>query len=594
MTFAQYLNVLIKRWPLIVLCLLLVGSGAYIGSKLMVRYYQSSALVEVVIRSSANNPSDYNNVLASQQLVQTEVALATSYPVLQEVVSHYPSMTVAQLSTNVTAATKLNTQLFTITVQDPSPTRAARLANDIAQTLINQQIAAAQQANMQAQAHLQQESQDTQNKLAATITHLGDIEGRPGSNAEIIVLQAQIKSLQQYYNGLQDAMANLETAQAQQGNILQLAQAAQPVYQAVKPNTLLNTGAGLAVGALFGILLALLLEQLDTRIRSPEMLTALLDWPLLATIWRARSSLPEDLINPVAHDINIEAYRMLRANIGFIGVQKPLRTLAITSALPGEGKSTIASNLAIFLAKSGKNTLLVDADLRHPSLRTYFKLAKSRKGLSNALLAIPTTTGGDRDERLSSPPTRRQTSPLAPVVLDTFTHATDIPNLWLMPSGPPPPNPPELLDSPAMQQLLTLIINSAFEVIIFDTPPATGLSDTSLLASRLDGTLVVVDIAKTRRGPIKKLKAQFTQAGLRVIGCVVNKQRRHHKDAYGSYYSDNSEEQFTAESESNEPQMAPASNDALHDERQDDETPTLKAASVASEMTLAERGDREQ
>ena len=160
MTFEQYGTVLLKQWKLILACFIAVGLGAYIGSKLMTPLYQSVALVQVAIRSS-NNQVDNNSLLASDQLVQTEASLAISNTVLSAVVTHYHGLTVQQLSSEVTSTTKLNTQLFEIDVVDPSPTRAAALAEDIASTLINQQLQIFQQDNGQSQLKVQQDLAQT-------------------------------------------------------------------------------------------------------------------------------------------------------------------------------------------------------------------------------------------------------------------------------------------------------------------------------------------------------------------------------------------------------------------------------------------------
>src|SRR5207237_4054482 len=135
MTFAQYWATLIKQWKLIVICFVLVGVGSYAVSKLLTPLYQSSVLINVAVRS-ANNQSDYTSLLASDQLVQTEAQLATSDPVLSEVASHYADLTVGRLSNEVASSYKLNTQLFEFDVVDPSPARAAALANDVGGTLI--------------------------------------------------------------------------------------------------------------------------------------------------------------------------------------------------------------------------------------------------------------------------------------------------------------------------------------------------------------------------------------------------------------------------------------------------------------------------
>jgi len=120
--------------------------------------------------------------------------------------------------------------------------------------------------------------------------------------------------------------------------------------------------------------------------------------------------------------------------------------------------------------------------------------------------------------------------------LDPFVHSVSIPNLWVMPSGPLPPNPPELLDSKAMQRLLTVFGNYGVEIVIFDTPPVLGLSDVGILASKMDGTLVVVDITRANKKNLKQMKAVLIQTGARILGCVVNKQRHSRHDTAYSYY----------------------------------------------------------
>lgn len=312
MTLEQYWTILVKQWRLIIICFLLVGVAAVAVSKLMTPLYQSTAIIQVAIRSSSNQ-ADYNSLLASDQLVQTEAKLATSDPVLREVASHYPGLTVAQLTKATTATPTLNTQLFEIDVQDPSPTRAAALANDIAETLIKQQLQVLQQSNIQSQEQIQADLSSTQQQIDNVVTQITALQAKGGSQPQVVALQAQLSALQEHYSSWQSALAQLELAQAQNDDILQVAQSAQPNSVPVRPNLLLNTGVGLLAGLFLGIFLAILFERLDTRVRSSEALARLLNWPVLATIWQAGPK--EDLINPTGRNANVEAYQIGRAHV---------------------------------------------------------------------------------------------------------------------------------------------------------------------------------------------------------------------------------------------------------------------------------------
>jgi tyrosine-protein kinase len=545
MTFEHYWLLLTKQWKLIVACILVGALGTYIGSRLMTPIYQSTVLVRVVIHSTSNS-ADYNNLLASDQLVQTEAQLAVSGPVLAEVVSHYPGVTIDQLTAATTTASRLNTQLFEINVQDADPSRAAMLANDIAATLIKQQVHETQQDNGRSQQQFQQEIDATRQRIEGLTTEITrlqqqitSLEFKKGPQAEIANLQIQVASKQSQLNGLQDhyskwqtSLLQLELIEAQSNDFLRIAQPAQPSMYPVKPQILLNTVAGLVLGLLLGLLMALLFEQLDTRIRTPEALSQVLSWPVLGTIWRAEKDKGETRKRPAVlskkHNINTEPYRILRTNIGFSVVQKPIRTLMITSSLPSDGKSTVAINLAIFMAKAGKKTLLVDADLRRPALQKEFMLATDQMGLSNAILAfsqVPPTSGEPRDK-----------AELQRMSLDNYIHSVDIPNLLVMPAGPLPPNPPELLGSKAMDSLLAAISKTDIEIIIFDTAPILGLSDTGTLLPKVDGTLLVVDIMRAKKKTLKQTKDFLSQADVRVLGCVVNKQHSTRRDMPYYYY----------------------------------------------------------
>jgi Mrp family chromosome partitioning ATPase/capsular polysaccharide biosynthesis protein len=530
----HYWKILLKRWKLLVICFVVTGLAVFAGSALMTPMYQSTAFVQVAV-SSNNSQADINGLLASDQLVQTESQLAISDPVLREVASHYAGLSVDQLAKNTSTSVKTSTQLFQIDVLDASPQRAAALANDIARTLIKQQTQASQQHNTQSQQQIQQDLNTTQLQIESVSGQIATLKAKNGNGTQISTLQVELNGLQQHFTQWQSLLAQLELTQAQAGNFLLIAQNAQPALSPARPNVRVNTAIGLVIGLLDGFFLAILLEQLDTRVRSVEELTKLIEWPVLATVWRPdpNKDKQEDLVNPPSHSPNVEAYRILRTNLGFALLDKPVHTIMVTSAVPAEGKSTTAANLAIFMAKAGKKTLLIDADMRRPTIAERLHLPKDKLGLSNAIVACAQSLSAAAGSmwKPSTP------FPVGDFSLNAYTHAVNVPNLKVMPAGPLPPNPPDLLDSRAMESFQVSLASSGAEVIIFDAPPLLGLSDASILASKVDGVLVVINIERADKKQIEQMKAHFTQAGTRVLGCIVNKQRRNRKDSsYYSYY----------------------------------------------------------
>ena len=465
MTFEQFARIVLKRWSLVVICCLLVGLGAFIGSRLMKPLYQSTVVMEVVIHSGGD-PFSNDNILASQQLAGAETELATTDLVLGEVASHYPELSVDDLAKEVTATLRANTQLFQIDVLDESPTQAASLANSIAAALIGQQLQETHQVTPQTPA---------------------------------------------------------------QGSVLVVVQPAQPASSPARPNKLIYIGAGLLIGLLLGLLLAVLLELLDTRVRTDEALTQFLDWPVLATLRKTEPY--EDVVNLIGYNSNAGSFATLQTNIGFAMADKPLHTLVVASGTPGEGKSVVAANLAIHMAKAGKRTLLIDANLRHPTLHDQFGIPAYAMGFTNAILAcrgLPPDVAAGREVPASLTDSGSASASVvssATPSLAPYVRVGGIPNLGVMPSGPLPPNPPQLLDSKAMQCFRQALGNQAWEVVIFDAPALLGLPDATILASKVDGTLVVVDISRARKKDLKQVKALLGQARARVLGCVVNKER---------------------------------------------------------------------
>ncbi|MBI5033977.1 MAG: CpsD/CapB family tyrosine-protein kinase [Chloroflexi bacterium] len=190
-----------------------------------------------------------------------------------------------------------------------------------------------------------------------------------------------------------------------------------------------------------------------------------------------------------------EAYRTLRTNLEFSSLDKALRSMVVTSASPEEGKSTTLANLAVTIAQAGKKVILVDCDLRRPSLHQIF-------GARNA----PGFTDMMRDDSLMSKP------PL---------QGTTIANLCLLASGTIPPNPSELLASRRMSEVIAALQQQA-DVVLFDAPPVIAVTDAAVLSSKVDAVLLVVSAGKTKREHAKKAKALLDKVNAHLIGTVLN------------------------------------------------------------------------
>jgi capsular exopolysaccharide synthesis family protein len=189
-----------------------------------------------------------------------------------------------------------------------------------------------------------------------------------------------------------------------------------------------------------------------------------------------------------------EAYRTLRTNILFSSLDRPLRTLLVTSTAPNEGKSTTLANLAVTMAQAEQRVLLVDCDLRRPSLHTLFGL-NNEQGLTSAILA--------QDDSL--PPLQ----------------ATSVPGLSVLTSGPLPPRPADLLGSRRMAAMIERLSASA-DIVLFDTPPVVAVTDAAALAPRVDGVLLVLYAGHTRRDRAREARQLLEKVKANIVGVVLN------------------------------------------------------------------------
>lgn len=217
---------------------------------------------------------------------------------------------------------------------------------------------------------------------------------------------------------------------------------------------------------------------------------------------KRRLIVQEQAKSPIA-----EAYRTLRTNIQFSKSDGELKSIMFTSSGPGEGKSTTTANTAVALAQSGKRVILMDCDLRKPVQHKIF--AKRNKGVTNALV--------------------EEINPLE------LLQETEVDNLLLLPSGPIPPNPSELLGTARMQQIIDFLKESC-DLLIIDAPPVVAVTDASVLAAKVDGIVLVVNAGSNRPEMVQKAKELLVKAKGHILGVVLNRVEIEEEHAYYYYY----------------------------------------------------------
>lgn len=267
------------------------------------------------------------------------------------------------------------------------------------------------------------------------------------------------------------------------------------------PDHVTNGVLGLILGLAFGIAIAFLRERFDDRFRGREDVSRALEAPVLATV--PRFSPPKNQEFALAVDVDpnghaSEAYRNLRTGVEFILTKDKIRSVLITSASAGEGKTITSANMAVACAQAGMRVIVLSADLRRPSIAKYFGIQEAGRGLSTWLLS------------------REGLEELPAMLKDP-----NIPNLRVLPSGDIPHNPAELLATPRLSDLIGFFEANA-DLVIIDSPPTLPIADPIIIASKVGGTIVVIDGERTRRSAAVHAREEIQRVGGRIIGAVLN------------------------------------------------------------------------
>lgn len=373
-----------------------------------------------------------------------------------------------------------------------------------------------------------------EDKVRATFDkQKNEAQGQNQSGVSLGLLKQDIETKKGFLKELNDQQRGNAVIAAGTGNNINVAEIAIPPDSPVSPRRLTTVMGALFLSTLFGMGLALFLEYLDDTIRSTEEIESLLGLPALAAIPRIDSMPKRKLLlvgsgdeednktgNPT-NDLLIhndsrsslaEAYRQLRTSILLSTAGHAPKSLLITSSLPSEGKTTTAINTAISLAQTGAKVLIIDADMRRPRLHSIFNISNA-EGLSTLLASeledenINDTVGYDEEARLH-----------------------------LLPSGPIPPNPAELIGSEQMAMLLKKL-QGKFTHVVVDSPPIASFTDGVLIASMVDGVILVVNSGKSSRQVVRRSRQLLLDIGAKIFGVVLNNVDLRSQDNYYYYQS---------------------------------------------------------
>ncbi|TCT22473.1 GumC family protein [Thermomonas haemolytica] len=462
-------------------------------------------LVEFAQKESLVNTGEQGQSLAAQNLTQLNAALATAQDQRIRAQARWQQASSGAMppdmlsNSNVRALQQQKGQLqaqYQLKLQTFKPDYPEMLQLKSQIDELDRQIATELggiRASVKAEydAAVRQEQMLT-GQIAALRTQALDVDGR---SIQYNILKREVDTNRQLYDGLLQRYKEVGVAGDVRANNISIIDRAEVPTSRFKPSLTLNLAIGLLLGGVLGVLLAFLLEFLDDTLKTPEDIEQKLKLPVLGVIPKLG---PKDNIAEVAANPQSafsEAYRSVRTALQFATDHGVPKTLLVTSSGPGEGKSTTALALARNLTQLGKRVLLVDADLRNPSLHKTLGL-RPEFGLSNLLAGA--------------------------CAFSDAVQETGDKDLQVILAGPLPPNPAELLSGSKLISLLT-VGGERYDHVILDGPPVLGLADAPILSNAVDGTLMVIPSAKAKISAAQSALKRLLAARARVVGGLLTK-----------------------------------------------------------------------
>lgn len=473
----EYLSVLRRRKGIIILVVLLVVVPTVVLSLLTTPVYAGQAELLLQARSSESLFDESTGVrLNPEREVQNEIRIIESAPVRNAVRDELGA------APKVSASPIAQTDLIRVTARSTDPKVAAAVANAYASAYIDYRRKQAVDDVLEASRQVQTKITDLQKQI------------------ELAPAGPQKESLVQAQAVFKNKLDELQVDGALKRGGAQLVTPAVVTTSPVDPKPVRSGGLALVMGAVVGLGIAFLVEFLDDSVKSKDDLErAAPGMPVLGLIpvvssWKGKD---QAYLVSVAEPMSpaAEAYRTLRTSIQFLSLERPLRTLQLTSANPREGKTTSLANLAVALARSGQTVVVVCCDLRRPRIHEFFGLSND-VGFTSVLLGkVPLSAA------LQEVPDQARVSLLA--------------------SGPLPPNPSELLSSKRTVEVLTML-QAEFDIVLIDSPPVLPVTDALVLSGRVDATLLVAVAGATTRKEAGRAVELLRQVDAPLLGAVLN------------------------------------------------------------------------
>jgi succinoglycan biosynthesis transport protein ExoP len=479
----QYYNIIVRRKWIIIITTIAITLLAAILTLLMTPQYESSTTLRVATVQNINYTQILMNTYA--QIVTSGTAKGELKKELE--ITYSPAIRVELIP---------DTELMVITAEAPDPVQAQAIAATAANLLSEQSrdiYSGSGQTTTEILAAQLGEAERELNRARSEYEEL--LTNSPEDQVSLDASEQSISLKERTYATLLDQYESARTNEALIANSVSIVEPAYLPESPSKPNKTLNIVLGMLVGLISGIVLAFVVDNLDTRMHSVEQIESVTKLPTVGTI---PASKHKDLaianINNGSYP-QVEAFRRLRTNLVSLDRDQKANVVMVTSAQRGEGKSTVIANLAVALAQSGRTVIVVDCDLRLPAIHKVFELPNKR-GLTSVLT---------KDVELED------------AVLNSV-----YPRLTVLASGPLPPNPTELLGSSQMTELVNKL-RQRYEYVLLDTPALLSVADAAVVTPIADTVVWVVSQGQTRRGDVEAVRRQLFNVGAKSVDVVINR-----------------------------------------------------------------------